>query len=80
MGEAIKVEIIEKFLALRERGNNRDYILLQEFILNGLSIKYEVGILSKEIHHNDRVRLFGILMTITENREYFQILAKDPTS
>lgn len=76
----IKTKVIEKLLALRKRNENGDYALSQDFILNGLSIMWGAGIPSTELHHNDRVRLFGILMTVPENREHFQRLAEGPTS
>jgi len=76
----IKVKIIEKLLALRKRSENGEYTLSQEFILNGLSNMWGAGIPSTELHHNDRVCLFGILMTIPENQEYFQRLVEASTT
>ena len=75
-----KLKIIERLLALRKRNENGKYILSQFTILQVLSGQWGKGAPSTELHHNDRVRLFGILMTIPENREYFQRLAEGVTS
>ena len=75
-----KLKIIERLLALRKRADNGEYILSQTKNLQVLSNQWGAGAPSTELHHNDRVRLFGILMTIPENREYFQRLAEGVTS
>jgi len=76
----IKVKIIEKLLTIRKRNENGFYTLSQDFILNGISNMWGTGSPSTELHHTDRVCLFGILMTIPENREYFQRLAEGSTT
>ena len=76
----IKVKIIKGLLALRKRSDSGQYTLSQTKILELLSNQWGTGSPSTELHHNDRVRGFGILMTIPENREYFQRLAEGVTS
>ena len=76
----IKVKIIKGLLALRKRTDSGQYTLSQTKILEMLSNQWGAGSPSTELHHNDRVRVFGILMTIPENREYFQRLAEGVTS
>ena len=68
----IKVKIIKGLLALRKRADSGQYTLSQTKVLELLSSQRGAVSSSTELRYNDRVRIFGILMTIPENREYFQ--------
>ena len=75
-----KFKIIERLLAIRKRGEHGKYTLSQTKMLQVLSNQWGEGAPSTKLHRNDQVRLFGILMTLPENRKYFQRLVERVTS
>ena len=53
------------------------YMLDQGWVLSILSNHWGAsGVGSVQIKHNDRVRVYGIVMSLEENRERFQRLAE----
>ena len=75
----VKVKIVERLLALRKTKDD-EYVLDQSRIIGILSNVWGSVRPAATIHHNDRVRVFGIVMTIEENRYMYQRLAEGCTT
>ena len=72
----MKTRVIERLLAMRKFDESKkEYELEQGEVLTFLHNMWSQGAPSKVLHHNDRLRLFGILMSIPGNRAYFERLA-----
>ena len=76
----VKLKIIERLLALRRRDDQGKYSLGQNRVLLLLSNTWGNASVSSEIHFNDRVRLCKVIMSLDENREYYQRLAEGCSS
>jgi len=73
----MKTRIIEQLLAMRKYNDaTKKYELDQNKVLEILLNIWDQFSPSKVLHCNDRVRLFGIPMTIPRNHTYFERLAK----
>ena len=73
----MKTRIIEQLLVMRKYSDvTRKYVLDQNDLLDFLLNMWGQSAPSKVLHFNDRVCLFGIIMTIPKNRPYFERLAK----
>ena len=70
----IKLKIVERLLAMRKMGEE-GYHLDQWRIVGMLSNVWGSIKPAALIHHNDRARVFGIVMTIEENRYMYQRLS-----
>lgn len=68
----IKSQIVGVLLARCQMNNGVTFVLEQERILRNLS-SFWVGARSATLlHHNDRVRVYGIVMNISSNRDMFE--------
>ena len=73
----MKTRIIERLLAMRKyNDNSKKYELDQDKLLVFLQNMWGQSSPNKVLHFNDRLRLFGILMTTPSNRPLFERLAK----
>ena len=72
----MKTRVIERLLSMRKFVESKNVFELEQGeILTFLYNMWSQGAPSKVLHHNDRLRLFGILMSIPGNRAYFERLA-----
>ena len=76
----VKEKIVERLLALRQRGDDGSYLLDQSSIVNFLLNIWGKDSVSLTPHTNDRVRLFGIVMARPEFRGSLQQLSDGVTS
>ena len=72
-----KIKLVQVILRTRKLHNN-EYHLEQSKVLDMCSTMWGAARPVNILHHNDRVRVFGILMTIPENRDKFERLANGP--
>ena len=73
----MKTRIIERLLVMRKYSDTtKKYELKQSDVLHFLLNMWGQSTPNKVLHYNDRLRLFGIIMTIPRNRPYFERLAK----
>jgi len=73
----MKTRIIERLLAMRKFSDTtKKYELEQNDVLKFLLNMWGQSTPNKVLHFNNRLRLFGIIMTIPRNRPYFERLAK----
>ena len=72
----VKKKIITRILALRKLGEDGKYAIDQGHFIGQLENVWGSGAIDTAPHHNDRVRLFGIIMTISEYRDTYQKLAE----
>ena len=73
----MKTRIIERLLAMRKYNDTtKKYELDQNKVLEILLNMWGQSSPSKILHYNDRVCLFGILMTIHRYCTYFKRLAE----
>ena len=72
----VKNKIIDRILALRRLDDDGKYIIDQKHFIGQLENVWGAGAIDTAPHHNDRVRLFGIIMTIPSYRETYQKLAE----
>ena len=64
----VKMKIIERLLAMRKYNpNTGSYELEQSVLLGQLENVWGYAQPSTQLHHNDRLRLFGLLMTLPHN-------------
>ena len=75
----VKVKIVERLFSLRKI-KGEEFILDQSRIIGVLSNVWGSIRPTLIIHYNDREQLFGIVMTIEENRYMYQRLAEDCTT
>ena len=73
-----KVKLVQVMLSTRKL-HNGEYHLDQSTVLDMCSTMWGAARPVNVIHHNDRVRVFGIIMTIPENREIYGRVANGPT-
>ena len=72
----IKTKIVERFLSMRKFSEqSKKYELDQNRLLDMLTNVWGQAQPKNVIHFNDRLRLFGILMSIPSNRPLFERLA-----
>ena len=77
----MKTKIMLKLLAMQKlNSNNNHYKLDQLRILDMLQNVWGYAQPSQIIHFNDRLRVFGLIMTLPKNRVYFERLALGVTS
>ena len=74
-----KTKLVQVILCKRQLVDNT-YRLDQSVVLDMCSTMWGAAKPMSVIHHNDRVRLFGIVMTLPENREMFGRLANGPST
>ena len=72
-----KVKLVQVILRTRIMQNN-EYHLDQLKVLDMCSTMWGAARPVNIIHHNDRIRVFGILMTLPENRDHYERLANGP--
>jgi len=75
----MKVKIVERLLAMRKLVND-EYVLDQDRVIDMLSSVWGSVDISVTIHHNDRVRIFGIVMTDDKNWYMYQRLTDGCTA
>ena len=63
----VKKKIIGRLLAMRKWGDDNEYHLEQSVLLNMLQNVWGRGADTAAIHRNDRVRVYGIVVSIEEN-------------
>ena len=73
-----KVKLVQVMLSTRKLYNG-EYHLDQSSVLDMCSTMWGVVRPVNVIHHNDCVRVFGIIMTLPENRELYGRIANGPT-
>ena len=74
-----KVKLVQVILCKRKLIEST-YHLEQSIVLDMCSTMWGADKPMSIIHHNDRVRVFGIVMTLPENREMFGRLANGPST
>ena len=72
-----KVKLVQVILRTRIMQNN-EYHLDQLKVLDMCSTMWGAARPVNIIHHNDRIRVFGILMTLPENRDHYERVANGP--
>ena len=75
-----KVKIIGVLLAIRKEDENGVFKLEQNRILSMLSNMWGRGKAVNQIHFNDRIRLYGLIMSVSANRHIYQRLAEGCTA
>ena len=76
----VKEKIVERLLALRQRGPDNKFVLEQTSIVLFLKQIWGKDSISLAPHPNDRVRLYGIVMAIPEFRFALQRLCDGVTN
>ena len=77
----MKTKIVLRLLAMqRLNSNSNRYELDQIQLLDMLQNVWGYAQPSQIIHFNDRLRVFGLIMTLPKNRAYFERLALGVTS
>ena len=71
----VKKKIIGRLLAMRKLGDDNAYHLEQSVLLDMLQNVWGRGAHSATIHSNDRARVYGIVMSIEENRPIYERLS-----
>ena len=71
----VKTKIVERLLAMRNMVDG-EYTLDQTRVIGILTNVWGSIRPAAILHHNDRVRVFGIVMTIDENRYMYERLAR----
>ena len=71
----MKTKIVERLLAMRKL-IDEEYTLDQTRVIVILTNVWGNIRLAAIFHHNDRVRVFGIVMTIDDNRYMYERLAR----
>ena len=74
-----KVILVQVMISTRILRNG-EYHLDQLKVLDMCSTMWGAARPVNIIHHNDRVRVFGVLMTVPENRDIFGRLANGPNT
>ena len=72
----LKLKIIGRILALSNMNEDGIYTFNQEHFIGKLEDTWGASAIDTTPHHNDRVRLFGIIMTDPKYRESYQKLAE----
>ena len=72
----VKLKIIGRIMALRKMNDGGKYVLDQQHFIGQLENVWGANAIDTAPHHNDRVRVFGIIMTLPEFREIYQKLAE----
>ena len=75
-----KLKIVGVILALHKENNDGTFRLDQDRILSMLSNMWGSSKPINAIHFNDRLRVFGIIMSIPDNRHIYQRLAEGCTT
>ena len=76
----MKITIIKRIQGLRKEGDNGKYTLSQATFVGMMENVWGARSVDTTPHHNDRVRLFGMIMTLPQFREVYQKLAEGVTS
>ena len=76
----VKITIIKRIQGLRKEGDNGKYTLSQATFVGMMENVWGARSVDTTPHHNDRVRLFGMIMTLLQFREVYQKLAEGVTS
>ena len=71
----MKTKIVGILLACRTMNDGVTFELNQERILRNLSSTWGEARPAALLHHNDRVRVYGIVMSLPSNREMYDRLA-----
>ena len=69
------MKIVDILIALRKKQYDGRYTLPQDRLLKLLSNQWGHAKPSSTIHHIDRVRVYGIVMSIPKNRPQYERLA-----
>ena len=72
----MKQKIFSRLLALRKQKDDGTYVLDQKQVLLLFQSAWGAGADSNTIHHNDRARLFGIVMSLPQHRLHYERLSK----
>ena len=76
----IKERIVERLLAMREVNSDGCFILSQAAIVSMFHTIWGGDNIDSSPHHNDRLRIFGILMTQPDYRDHIQRLTEGVNS
>ena len=76
----IKEKIVSTIMALRSQQDDGSYHLCQERFVNSMQNVWGTSAVDLTPHPNDRVRLFGIIMTQPRMRPHFQRLCDGITN
>jgi len=79
-GSQIKEKIVSTIMALRSQCDDGSYKLSQESFVSTMQNFWGTSAVDLTPHPNDRLRLFGIIMTIPRMRPYFQRLCDGITN
>ena len=71
----MKQKIFSRLLALRKQKDDGTYVLDQKQVLLLFQSAWGAGADSNTIHHNDRARLFGIVMSLPQHRLHYERLS-----
>ena len=74
-----KVKLVQVILSVRKLQND-EYHLDQSMVLDMCSNMWGAARPANTIHHNDRVRVFGVIMTLPENRDLYGRIANGPNA
>ena len=72
----IKMKIVEIILSQRTEESYGTFTLCQDRLARNLFSVWGSSSSGQAMHYNDKLRLFGLIMTIPENRPIFQRLAE----
>lgn len=76
----VKLKIMKRVLSLRKEGDDGKFHLSQATFVGMLENVWGAQAVDTSPHHNDRVQLFGIIMTLPQFRDTYQKLAEGVTS
>ena len=76
----VKDKLVHRLLAMRKLGGDGKYKLLQSQLINMCESVWGKAAVDTVPHHNDRTRVFGIVMTLSENREMYHRLGAGVTN
>ena len=76
----IKDKIVSTIMALRSQRDDGSYNLCQKRFVNCLQNVWGASAVDLTPHPNDRIRLFGIIMTLPRMRAYFERLCDGITN
>ena len=74
-----KVKLVQIILALRKEVDGK-YALEQRMVIQKCSTMWGAARPANVLHHNDRIRIFGIIMSLPEYREVFARLVNGPAA
>jgi len=76
----VKDKLVHRLLAMCKLGDDGKYTLLQLQLIDICQSVWEEAAVDTVPHHNERTRVFGIVMNLPDNREMYQRLGKGITN